>query len=122
MPEVLVGFLICTDLWFFEHARDYCKQDIHLLVCPCVTPKHSVEKWIAGGRPAAVVSGAFCQSSNLNGPNTESIAFGGAGWVSEPEEGRVLGVTYQKNSFLTIDIDLEKAEKAKRTYPRYVSD
>ena len=117
-----VGFLICTELWFFEHAREYSKQDIHLLVCPRVTPKHSVEKWIAGGRAAAVVSGAFCLSSNLNGPNTESIAFGGAGWVIEPEEGRVLGVTSQRKPFLTVDIDLEKAEKAKRTYPRYVAE
>ena len=72
-----IGFLICTELWFFEHAREYSKQDIHLLVCPRVTPKRSVDKWIAGGRAAAVVSGAFCLSSNLNGPNTESIEFGG---------------------------------------------
>ena len=119
---MLVGFLICTEFWFFEHAREYSKQDIHLLVCPRVTPKRSVDKWIAGGQAAAVVSGAFCLSSNLNGPNTESIAFGGAGWVIEPEERSVLGVTSPKNPFLTIDIDLEKAEKAKCTYPRYVSD
>ena len=33
-----VGFLICTELWFFEHAREYSEQDIHLLVCPRVTP------------------------------------------------------------------------------------
>jgi len=117
-----LGFLICTELWFFEHAREYSKQNIHLLVCPRVTPKNSVDKWIAGGRAAAVVSGAFCLSSNLIGPNTESIAFGGAGWVIEPEEGSVLGVTSQNKPFLTEEIDLEHAEKAKRIYPRYVSD
>ena len=117
-----VGFLICTELWFLEHARAYCKQDIHLLVCPRVTPKNSVDKWIAGGRAAAVVSGAFCLSSNLNGPNTESIAFGGAGWVIEPEEGSVWGLTSQSEPFLTVDIDLEQAKRAKYTYPRYVSD
>jgi N-carbamoylputrescine amidase len=117
-----LGFLICTELWFFEHARGYSKQDIHLLVCPRVTPKSSVDKWIAGGRAAAVVSGAFCLSSNLNGPNTESIAFGGAGWVIEPEEGSVLGVTSQNKPFLTVAIDLEHAEKAKHTYPRYATD
>jgi len=58
----------------------------------------------------------------LNGPNTESIAFGGAGWVIEPEEGSVWGLTSQSERFLTVEIDLENAEKAKRTYPRYVSD
>jgi N-carbamoylputrescine amidase len=119
---IKVGFLICTELWFLEHARQYCRQDIHLLVCPRVTPSSSVEKWIAGGRTAAVVSGAFCLSSNLNGPNTASIAFGGTGWVIEPEEGSVLGLTSQDKPFLTIDIDLAKAERAKQTYPRYVSE
>jgi N-carbamoylputrescine amidase len=97
-------------------------QKSDLLVCPRVTPKSSVDKWIAGGRAAAVVSGAFCLSSNLNGPNTESIAFGGAGWVIEPEEGSVWGVTSRSEPFLTVDIDLAEAERAKHTYPRYVSD
>lgn len=119
---VNLGFLICTELWFFEHAREYSKQDIHLLVCPRVTPQTSVGKWIAAGQAAAVVSGAFCLSSNLSGPNTESIAFGGSGWVIEPEEGNVLGVTSRDQPFLTLEIDLEKAEKAKGTYPRYVAD
>ena len=117
-----VGFLICTELWFFEHAREYSKQDIHPLVCPRVTPQSSVDKWIAAGQAAAVVSGAFCLSSNLSGPNTESIEFGGAGWVIEPEEGVVLGKTSPNKPFLTIEIDLKEAEKAKRTYPRYVAD
>ena len=119
---IRVGFLICTELWFFEHARDYLKQAIHLLVCPRVTPKSSVDKWIAGGRAAAVVSGAFCLSSNLSGPNTDNIEFGGAGWVIEPEEGTVLGVTSREEPFLTVEIDLEMAEKSKLTYPRYVAD
>jgi N-carbamoylputrescine amidase len=117
-----VGFMICTELWFFEHARKYGQQGIHLLVCPRVTPMSTVDKWVAGGRVAAVVSGAFCLSSNLSGPNTESIVFGGSGWVIEPEEGKLLGVTSQSKPFLTAEIDLEKAEKAKRTYPRYVAD
>jgi len=52
----------------------------------------------------------------------ESIEFGGAGWIIEPEEGSVLGVTSPNKPFLTVEIDLEHAEKAKRTYPRYVPD
>ena len=120
--RIKVGFLICTELWFFEHAREYGKQDIQLLICPRVTPQSSVNKWIAAGQAAAVVSGAFCLSSNLSGPNIKSIEFGGAGWIIEPEEGNVLGVTSRDQPFLTLEIDLEKAEKAKRTYPRYVSD
>ena len=86
------------------------------------SPKSSVGKWIAGGRAAAVVSGAFCLSSKLKGPHTERMEFGGAGWVIEPEEGNVLGVTSQDKPLLTVEIDLEIAEKSKRSYPRYVSD
>ena len=48
------------------------------------------------------------------------MGFGGAGWVIEPEEGNVLGVTSQDKPLLTVEIELESAKKAKRTYPRYV--
>lgn len=115
-----IGFLICTELWFNEHARQYAREGIHLLICPRVTPQKSVEKWIAGGRTAAVISGAYCLSSNLVGSNTKEIDFGGAGWIIEPDEGDVLGVTSPKNPFITLDLDLRIADNAKNTYPRYV--
>jgi len=117
-----IGFLICTDLWFNFHAHEYAKQGIHLLVCPRATPAASVEKWIAGGRTAAVVSGAFCLSSNFGGVSGEGMKWGGNGWIIEPEEGEVLGVTSQEQPFLTMDVNLEAAEVAKSTYPRYVLD
>jgi N-carbamoylputrescine amidase len=117
-----IGFLICTELWFNAHAREYMKQGIHLLACPRATPMASVDRWVAGGRTAAVVSGAFCLSSNFNGPNVEGIDFGGKGWIIEPEGGDVLGVTSQEKPFLTLEIDLQRAETAKTTYPRYVPD
>jgi N-carbamoylputrescine amidase len=117
-----IGFLICTELWFNAHARAYAAEGIHILVCPRATPHTSIDTWIAGGRTAAVVSGAFCLSSNFNGPHTGDMAFGGAGWIIEPEAGHVLGLTSAKSPILTIDIDLSAAENAKKTYPRYVSD
>ena len=120
--KVRIGFLICTDLWFNFHAREYAKQGIHLLMCPRATPERSVEKWIAGGRTAAVVSGAFCLSSNFGGLSGDGMKWGGCGWIIEPEEGEVLGVTSQAQPFLTVDLGLGAAEKAKRTYPRYVPD
>ena len=119
---IRIGFLICTELWFNAHARRYANQGVHLLVCPRVTPLASTDKWIAGGRTAAVVSGAFCLSSNLSGPHVEGLAFGGAGWIMEPEAGGVLGLTSPETPFLTIDIDPGEARKAKATYPRYVPD
>lgn len=116
-----IGFLICTELWFTQHAREYARQDVDLIVCPRATPLSSKGKWVAGGRVAAVVGGAYCLSSNFRG-TFQGIAFGGAGWVVEPEEGHVLGITDPKDPFLTVEIDLSAARKAKSTYPRYVQD
>ena len=117
-----IGFLICTELWFGVHAREYAMQGIELLVCPRATGRSSTDKWIVGGRSAAVVSGAFCLSSNFSPRDGDNIKWGGKGWIIEPEEGHVLGLTSSDHPFLTLEIDLRMAEAAKKTYPRYVSD
>jgi N-carbamoylputrescine amidase len=117
-----VGFMICTELWFPQHARDYGKQGVQILACPRATLAASVDKWIAGGRVAAVVSGAYCLSSNFSGQAGQQGDWAGTGWIIEPEEGQVLGTTSRQDPFLTLDIDLEVAAAAKRTYPRYVPD
>lgn len=117
-----IGFLICTELWYNHHARDYGKMGMHLLLCPRAVGSVTTDTWLAGGRAAANVSGAFCLSSNFSGPNTPEMNFGGTGWIIEPEEGFVMGTTSQKAPFLTLKIDLGQAEAAKSTYPRYVED
>jgi N-carbamoylputrescine amidase len=71
-----------------------------------------------GDRATAAVSGAFCLSSNPSGPNIANIEFGGTGWVIEPEEENVLGVTSPEKPFLNLEINLETAEKAKHKSPR----
>jgi N-carbamoylputrescine amidase len=109
-------------MWFVQHAREYSKQGVQLLACPRATPAGTVEKWIVGGRVAAVVSGAFCLSSNFSGNAGELGEWAGSGWIIEPEEGRLLGTTSPEAPFLTLDIDLNAADAAKRTYPRYVLD
>lgn len=120
--SICVGFLICTELWFNEKARTYGQAGMDILACPRATPVASSATWLAGGQAAANVSGAFCLSSNFNGPNTPSMDFGGTGWVIEPEEGEILGTTTPSAPFLTIEIDPKKARAAKKTYPRYVKD
>ncbi len=117
-----VGFLICTELWFGERAREYGRNGVHFIACPRATPAASTAKWLAGGTTAAVVSGAFCLSSNFNGPNIENLPFGGAGWVIEPEEGRLLGLTSEDTPVVTVDIDSAWADRAKQTYPRCVRE
>jgi N-carbamoylputrescine amidase len=116
---ISLGFLICTELWFFRHARVYGEQGVHLILCPRATPHETLDKWLAGGRAASVVSGAFCLSSNPVSAAGASADLGGQGWITDPD-GAVLGVTSPARPFLTLDIDPTLAESAKRTYPRYV--
>ena len=117
---IKVGMLICTEIWFMEHARSFARDRVHLLVCPRATPITSTDKWIAGGRVAAVVSGAFCLSSNRGHSPEQGTLWGGAGWIVDPEEGKLMGTTSPEAPFLSLDIDLKVAERAKKTYPRYV--
>ena len=116
-----VGFLICTELWFMQRARLYGKQGIHILANPRATERGTCDKWLTGGRAAAVVSGAFCLSSNRFAPGARPGDMGGLGWIISPD-GVVLGVTSQEQPFVTVEIDLSEADRAKITYPRYVLD
>jgi len=119
--EAHLGFLICSDIWFFHHARSYGKKGVHLIACPRATPRETLDKWVAGGQAAAVVSGAFALSSNRIGQAGEKTNLGGQGWIVDPD-GKVLGLTSREHPFLTLDLDLQKADQAKRTYPRYIED
>lgn len=118
--DASLAFAICTEIWFHGPMREYSRRGVHLLACPRATLRPSVDKWIAGGRAAAVVSGAFCLSSNFSGVQGPVGRWGGGGWVIEPEEGEVLGVTTEEAPYLTVDVNLTVAERAKGTYPRYV--
>ena len=115
-----IGFLICTELWFNVHAREYAKEGIELLVTPRATEITSIDKWLAGGRAAAVVSGAYSLSSNYSYGKKGNIEWGGGGWIIEPEEGHVLGLTSREHPFLTLESDLSVAQNAKLSYPRNV--
>ncbi len=117
-----IGFAICTEMWFLHRAREYSKKGIQLLACPRATLRPSTSKWLAGGRAAAVVSGAYCLSSNFSVSAGAFGDWGGAGWVVEPEEGEVLATTSAASPFATVEIDLGVADAAKSTYPRYVAD
>lgn len=49
------------------------------------------------------------------------MTFGGQGWIVGPDS-EVLGLTSTERLFMTLEIDLDEAERAKLTYPRYVSE
>jgi predicted amidohydrolase len=120
--ELNIGFLMCTEMWFTEHARAYAGLGVDILAAPRATGLASTDKWVAGGRAAAVMSGAFCLSSNRGGVAASGFEWGGHGWIIEPGEGDVLGLTSPTEPILTVDIDLEVAARAKDTYPRYVAE
>lgn len=119
--ELRAGFLVCSELWFMQHARAYGQDGVHLIAVPRATPRASLDKWLAGGRAAAVISGAYCLSSNHFETGEEALGMGGQGWVVGPD-GEVLGLTTAERPFVSVEIDLEAAEQAKSTYPRYIPD
>lgn len=118
-----VSFRICTELWFLDAARTLGQRGVHVLAAPRATPGSSAERWIVAGRAAAIVSGAFCLSSNRSGraSGDPELGFAGAGWIIGPD-GDVLALTSAEEPFVTRDVDLAEAEQAKGTYPRYVAD
>jgi N-carbamoylputrescine amidase len=116
-----VGFLICTELWFMQQARAYGQAGIQLLLTPRATERRTVDKWLAGGRAAAVIAGAYGLSSNHYHEGTDEARLGGQGWIVDPD-GAVLGITSPETPFVTATIDPQRADAAKASYPRYVRD
>jgi N-carbamoylputrescine amidase len=112
-----VGMMICTDLWSLGHAEQYGRDGAQIIATPRATPGSTVDKWLAGGRVAAVVSGAYSLSSNWTADD-DGGDFGGAGWIAEPDGGLIARTT-RAEPFQTVMIDLDVADAAKETYPRY---
>lgn len=115
------GFLICSELWFLEHARAYGRARAAILANPRATEWASRDKWLAAGRVAAVSAGAFCLSSNRSGTDATGLRWGGFGWIVDPD-GTVLATTSERAPFATVEIDLFDTEKARHTYPRYLEE
>ncbi len=100
--QARVGFLICTEMWTTEQARIYGLEGVQLLVMPRITRPATHDLWLAAGRLAAEVAGAFALSSNRSGGGGK---FGGRGWVIGPD-GETLAATSQIDPFVTVDVDL----------------
>ncbi len=110
------GVLVCTEMWFLEHARALGRAGAHLVAVPRCTPVETLDKWLAGGRACAVVSGAWCLSSNSAEPE-----HGGLGWVVDPDGG-IVATTSRDAPWVTVEADLATAEAARSSYPRYVPE
>jgi N-carbamoylputrescine amidase len=114
--EFAFGVNICTEVWALETYGEYARRGVHAVLTPRATSLATTAKWIAAGIVAAVRAGAFSLSSNRVDP---SGACGGAGWIIDPD-GEVLARTSAAEPFATMEIDLDLAVDALRTYPRYV--
>lgn len=119
VDDAVLGVQICTELWRLDVSRHFGLRGADVIVVPRATPASSRERWIVGARAAAIVSGAFCLSSNRSGTSTGGDVFAGEGWIVDPE-GEVLALTCDAEPFVTLEIDLARARAAKGTYPRYV--
>lgn len=117
-----IGALLCTEMWFTQYARLYGKQGVDILVCPRATGAGSVAQWTRCGQTLAIISGAYCLSSNKSGPGTDGFQWGGNGFIAQPMDGELLGVTDIDHKFVTLEIDLEKSKEAKLDYPLYVKE
>ncbi len=117
-PAGTVGLLVCTEVWFSEHARDHGRRGAELLAVPRATPAGSNDRWEAAVRVAAITAGAYAVSANRAGASG-SVSFGGGSWIVDPE-GTVLGRTTATAPAITLDVDLAVVATARTTYPRYV--
>jgi N-carbamoylputrescine amidase len=104
-----VGFQLCTELLFTEPAWEIGRGGAHLIAAPRATSGH--RRWPM----AAVMSGCFVASANRR--SYDSAAFAGRSWLVSPE-GEILGETSADMPYLTVEVDLEEANRAKHTYPR----
>lgn len=117
---IKIGVLLCTEMWFMEYARQYGKQGIDILLCPRATEMASVDRWIRCGQTLAILSGAYCLSSNRSGQGDQDFQWGGNGWIAEPMNGNLLGITTPQEKISTMEIDITKSRNAKNKYPLYV--
>jgi len=116
-----VGLLLCTEMWFLEHARAYGRAGAHIIAVPRATPGSTLDKWVAGGRTVAVVSGAYCLSAAPYNAPGHGADLGGGSWIIDPE-GELIALTTPAAPFATRDIDIAGADAAKAGYPRYVPE
>lgn len=116
-----VGFLVCTEVWFTEHARGYARRGVALIATPRATEWDTRDRWLVGGRAAAIMAGAFGASSNRNGTDAAGQRWGGLGWVVDPS-GEVMATTSEETPHVTVAVDPMEILRAKTTYPRYVAE
>lgn len=116
-----VGFMICTEVWFNEHARAYGRAGAHLILVPRVVGTETLSRWLGAMRMAAMVSGCYVLSSNRGGVDAKDQVYGGTGWIINPN-GDVVAKTSAADPLAFHEIDLDLVREAQKSYPCYVNE
>lgn len=115
-----VGVLLCTELMFNEHARQYGRRGADLIAVPRATGS-AHESWITAGKMASIASGSYVVSSNRIGQSGDGPMFGGGGFAITPGGGLV-GRTQTGSAIMLIDIDPQVSARQRQEYPCYVDE
>lgn len=115
-----VGVLLCTELFFNEHARAYGREGADIIVVPRASGR-SVRLWEMAGAMASAVAGTYLVSSNRTGTTRGSLDFGGYGFALDPN-GEHLAHTSDAQPLCTVDVDTGITQAQKLAYPCYVKD
>jgi predicted amidohydrolase len=110
---ICIGFQLCSEMMFTEHARDMGFDGAHLVVQPRASGQAA--RWRIASEMAPIASGCYVASSNRCSFSHD--LFGGSSWVLSPD-AHALCQTTKERPFATTEIDLAAAEHAKLHYPR----
>ena len=103
------------ELLFTQAAWEIGHRGGQLIAAPRATGGH--QRWPMAACLAAIMAGCFVASTNRR--SYDNDAFAGRSWLVSPE-GEILLETSAASPFLTADIDLTAADRAKQTYPRNI--
>jgi N-carbamoylputrescine amidase len=116
-----VGFLLCTEVMFNEHARHYGRNGAQVIAVPRAVGRESLHRWLVAMKMAAVVSGCYVITSNRNGVDSNGQEYGGCGWIVDPS-GDLVAQTSWASSIATYELNLDFVTTAQSEYPCYVKE
>jgi N-carbamoylputrescine amidase len=76
--------MICTDVMFTEHARQYRRDGVHLIAVPRAMPVEAAHIFDVALQMAAISSGCYVASSNRCGRDPAGGIFEGRGCIVNP--------------------------------------
>lgn len=111
-----LGFMVCTDVMFPEHARTYGRRGADLIVCPRATPPIASTLFASAIGMAATMSGCYVASSNRGGQDSRGEPFEGRGCVVNPA-GALVAQTNPLDDVVAVDIDTDVVRWKQTVYP-----